>query len=244
MYKASLARHMANEHSSLPRKVFKCDQCFKEFLTKSGLKDHIVSHNIKFDFSCNICSKSFASQRKLKGHLSIHLEKVLNCDQCSYKCATMRKLRYHKLIHDKLKKHFHCDQCQYTGTTLLILNRHKKTHSRRNLKTSRVLQQYKKILTKTKLGSHKKMSHLRGDKCGKEFKSHQRLFHHQVCQITIEASHSSSIVAENIVKHSGKQDQLQQKPKNFVRSFSIMIEPISRELMKRNFDVYGFDMWS
>lgn len=90
------------EKSSEKPSTFDCTQCDKNFITKSGLRRHIVTIHKIFDFRCEICNLDFPSDQKLRKHVnSFHVESF-DCDICSKKFQTEGQWRSHKMyVHEK-----------------------------------------------------------------------------------------------------------------------------------------------
>ncbi|XP_067126058.1 zinc finger protein 22-like [Centruroides vittatus] len=55
-----------------PKKVYKCDECGRDFRWSSALTNHLISHGNTRPFSCDICKKTF----KRKYHLNRHMREV------------------------------------------------------------------------------------------------------------------------------------------------------------------------
>ncbi len=63
------------------KKLFKCNECLKEFKTSEGLKYHKLIRENKQQFKCNECKKTFNLKFHLKSHQLIHSnEKQFVCD--------------------------------------------------------------------------------------------------------------------------------------------------------------------
>ena len=91
---------------------FKCDQCDKEFSTKSRLQMHVKSHNV-CPHKCNQCDKMYKTMKSLKTHIAdMHSEKRVECDECDTMFSTIGRLNSHKKQVHVLKS-FKCDQCKF-----------------------------------------------------------------------------------------------------------------------------------
>ena len=102
---------------------FKCDQCEKDFTTKSNLKRHIKEHN-SCPQKCNQCGSISKTMKMLKLHITnVHSEKRLKCDQCEKRFPTIGRLNHHKKAVHVLKT-FKCDQCKYRSKRNSDLNKH------------------------------------------------------------------------------------------------------------------------
>jgi len=68
-YKSSLTRHIYNKHIDLRKeknskaedeKTFICDQCGRNFRSRTGLRLHAQSiHERKFKYTCAVCDRGF-----------------------------------------------------------------------------------------------------------------------------------------------------------------------------------------
>ena len=102
---------------------FKCDQCEKEFSSKSNLNTHIKTHNSAVQ-KCNQCGKTYTTETNLKRHIAhMHSEKRLECDECEKRFSTISRLNSHKKCVHALKS-FKCDQCNFRSKTNSKLKRH------------------------------------------------------------------------------------------------------------------------
>ncbi|KAG8228196.1 hypothetical protein J437_LFUL004321 [Ladona fulva] len=70
VFEHHMVKHHARELS------FKCMICWKSFLTKGGLKEHLVVHSTERPFVCEICGSAFKLRKKLLRHVrNCHSEK-------------------------------------------------------------------------------------------------------------------------------------------------------------------------
>ena len=86
--------------------LHKCDQCFKQFKTKKGMKSHYATHTGKTTFNCNECDKLFTSRAVLKYHkASKHLTELNNtCEICNKSYNHPRALKIHIIrTHNNLR---------------------------------------------------------------------------------------------------------------------------------------------
>jgi len=70
-YKGNLTRHLA-VHGIGDR--FECDQCGKDFPTKTNLRVHIKTHNL-CPQKCNRCGKMYKTVKNLKEHIVTNVTK-------------------------------------------------------------------------------------------------------------------------------------------------------------------------
>ena len=66
----------------LPKRMFKCEECSKEFTRKTTLRDHEARmHRKEERFSCFVCKKGFYDKSGMRRHLSVHDEAAQNRSQ-------------------------------------------------------------------------------------------------------------------------------------------------------------------
>ena len=96
----------------------KCDKCQKHFKTKSYLRQHNVSvHGIEAKFICSICYKGFLFKNQLINHLCIHQTNVeskypFKCDKCPSHFSYKYSLREHNISKHGAKTKFICSVCK------------------------------------------------------------------------------------------------------------------------------------
>ena len=120
---------------------FKCDQCDKEFKSKSGLDYHLDffhgedgGEELNDDpkpFKCNLCKWKGRKKKFLDKHFNIVHKKIRNCDFCG---KTLVSKEYDDHIQDKHvqtdhegNKYFKCDSCDKLFTEAATLRKHIKT---------------------------------------------------------------------------------------------------------------------
>ena len=100
---------------------FPCDQCPKQFSTKSFLLMLISHVHHNKTSNCNICDKSFADKEYLRKHMmTVHGGRTFKCDQCDG--LSRHKSEVHKGIRYK------CEVCCKTFRQLGSLKSHQKNH--------------------------------------------------------------------------------------------------------------------
>eukprot|EP01083_Nonionella_stella_P261004 889280_1 len=88
-----------------------CELCGKDYVSKGGLKVHMLAHSDLRPFSCDICNKSFKVRHYLTSHLRRHAGiKKYACDICQKRFAKTYNLMVHRMIHTG-EQPFACDQC-------------------------------------------------------------------------------------------------------------------------------------
>ncbi|RXG51779.1 Gastrula zinc finger protein XlCGF46.1 [Armadillidium vulgare] len=108
-------------------KLFKCPTCSKQFLTKSRLTKHLLTHSEQC-YSCSHCD--FTTKRKdyLRVHELNHLEtKMYKCSKCNFGTNVRSRLKIHENIHSE-EKSFKCASCPYMTSRKDNLKLHELNH--------------------------------------------------------------------------------------------------------------------
>ena len=86
----------------LPQRIFKCEDCSKEFTRKTTLRDHKARmHRKEERFSCFVCKKGFYDKSGMRRHLSVHDEAAQNRSQF-YILNIEKKNRFREGIKNRL----------------------------------------------------------------------------------------------------------------------------------------------
>ena len=125
------------------RKIFNCEQCDKDYNTKTDLKSHYETIHLKMSTRnmCPTCNKVLSSHGRLKVHMrSKHGGvKEFDCDKCEKKFSLRASLKQHvRLVHEKRANHC-CPICEKTFVFKGHLNRHI-TGSHKDPKTGQLAQ--------------------------------------------------------------------------------------------------------
>uniref|UniRef100_A0A1I8M2W6 Uncharacterized protein n=1 Tax=Musca domestica TaxID=7370 RepID=A0A1I8M2W6_MUSDO len=102
--------------TTIQRKVhrFYCQQCDRDFSTKTNLNRHMQSHEGKKPHVCPHCSKSFTQKSTLKQHIFTHTgEKPYICEYCDRGFTQCKSLIFHTRRHTGYKP-FQCEFCLMT----------------------------------------------------------------------------------------------------------------------------------
>ena len=129
-------------------KMYKCDKCKKEFLTKGYLTKHIENvHEGLKRFKCDPCGESFSQSGELRRHMAImHDGKKFKCEfeNCSKEYASRGELKYHiRSTHGYTLQCNHCDR-KYLDTHELNLH-NLKDHENEKIKCESCHKYYSKI---------------------------------------------------------------------------------------------------
>jgi len=87
------------------KRLFKCYQCQKDFLSKFHLVRHQRTHTGEKPFKCTLCFRMFGTKYHLTRHTEIHMRQF-KCSQC-----TQTYSKRHLLLKHISKKHFKCPRC-------------------------------------------------------------------------------------------------------------------------------------
>jgi uncharacterized Zn-finger protein len=109
-------------------RIYKCDQCGRQFRQKTTLQQHERTHSDSRPYACSECSKCFRQQGHLKQHLRIHLqEKPYSCEFCKRTFRQRAILDQHLRIHSG-EKPYECPECGKFFRQKAILDQHIRTH--------------------------------------------------------------------------------------------------------------------
>lgn len=104
--------------------ILQCDECQKQFKTKTNLKVHKKLHTGDKPFACEYCQKRFATKGVLKQHVYIHTgEKPYQCEHCDRSFTQSKSLVAHKRRHTG-EKPYPCPHCELHFRTRDALRAH------------------------------------------------------------------------------------------------------------------------
>lgn len=152
-------------HEPIRIKKFKCAVCDKDFLSKTGLRQHletIHAYELHGEHKCH-CGKVFNTFLKLKTHKNyVHDANQKECKECSKTFKNGASLRTHKFL--KHGKKVPCEICKRMIREGFFMSEHLKTHQPPTFKCkfkrcSKLF--HKKLL----LSQHYRMHHTKKAKC-------------------------------------------------------------------------------
>ena len=103
---------------------YKCDSCEKEYVTKGGLKTHILTHTGEKPHKCEYCDKAFVRKNVLIQHIRTHTgERPYQCTFCD------KKYKQNNLFIIHMRKHtgetpYKCHLCDKGFRSRISLRRH------------------------------------------------------------------------------------------------------------------------
>lgn len=127
--KNNLMVHMRRHKSEKP---FKCDFCYKYFVTVTEKKAHMVSvHTGQRNYVCDVCGKMFSSSTRLLDHRRRHFnEKRYKCSNCDKNFVNLTALKSHMFIHSESPRSLVCELCGATFRVRKYLTQHKLIHNK------------------------------------------------------------------------------------------------------------------
>lgn len=125
-----LAQHRRAHFESERR--FTCNQCGFNFLYKSVLRAHVMTHLDTACFQCEVCADTFSHAANLRAHMRrIHLQLPVQrrheCTLCGKRFRAPNELRRHSTTHTG-EKAFRCEVCgsAYQRSHHLVMHRMRK----------------------------------------------------------------------------------------------------------------------
>lgn len=124
---------MIDEHEERPgeslglvQRVYRCQECKKEFITAKYLRKHRKEQH-SVEFPCPDCDRFFTSANRLQSHRRVHVEGNLQCPNCYRVFKKEASLEQHMRIH-RGEALYLCVDCGLGFGTEITLILHRKIH--------------------------------------------------------------------------------------------------------------------
>lgn len=122
-----LSKHINAVHTK--EKVHKCEQCGKDFYSRTSLTSHQKRQHGPRKHLCHLCGKGYVHNVELQRHLKAHRnQRDFKCDFCGRSFLKAGDLTYHRRSHTGEKPH-QCRLCPEAFINPLGLRKHMVKHS-------------------------------------------------------------------------------------------------------------------
>nr|XP_053647754.1 zinc finger protein 674-like [Cherax quadricarinatus] len=132
-------RRLTSEERGLKDQVndspSKCEVCQKQFMDKSALMVHKLSHIIVSgkSYPCTVCEATFTNKSLLRSHIKRHFcLKNVQCQFCDKKFQSNSQFIIHQRIHIG-EKPFQCQYCEKSFTYKFQFDSHQRIHVGKSL---------------------------------------------------------------------------------------------------------------
>lgn len=121
-----------DEPTALKTKIYKCQECGKEFKRPSSLSTHKLIHSDHKPYSCSYCGKNFLRKSDMKKHTLMHTGvKPFQCKQCGKVFSQSSNMLTHMRRHTGIKP-FPCKICGRRFYRKVDVRRHTMRHEYRS----------------------------------------------------------------------------------------------------------------
>ncbi|CAG9133650.1 unnamed protein product [Plutella xylostella] len=111
------------------KREFSCHVCGKMFYTKGALSTHMSTHEDLKPYKCAFCPMAFRARGNLTSHISLHTgAKPFVCEQCGKSFRVKRHLKSHSIVHTDLMPYV-CEYCNKSFRFKTRLNLHIRQHT-------------------------------------------------------------------------------------------------------------------
>lgn len=119
------------DEQTFKTKLYKCQECGKEFKRPSSLSTHKLIHSDHKPYSCNYCGKNFLRKSDMKKHTLMHTGvKPFQCKQCGKVFSQSSNMLTHMRRHTGIKP-FPCKICGRRFYRKVDVRRHTMRHEYR-----------------------------------------------------------------------------------------------------------------
>ncbi|XP_055910891.1 zinc finger protein 665 [Eupeodes corollae] len=133
-----------------------CPQCFKRYITKNKLKEHMNRHAGIRNFVCPHCGAKKSTRTELKTHINYHTkEKTYPCQFCGTVFNSIGNYSRHKrIVHEGIKD-YPCSYCDKSFGKAETRKHHEMTHTGERPHECNIC--HKKFIQPVALKKHKKI---------------------------------------------------------------------------------------
>ena len=113
MFFMTFEKSLDHPNCNANRQKYKCNQCSKEYLSKTSLWQHKKSTHSSITYECYICNSIYNTRSAYKQHINFHEKKLPQCVVCKKYFHDSSTLSAHQKICNK----YYCYRChlEFTG---------------------------------------------------------------------------------------------------------------------------------
>lgn len=104
-------------------KKFECSECSALFISKIGLRAHLLTHRGERPYCCHLCAAAYTSLSSLARHVKKHSDVEYICDHCKRSFKVKGALVEHIYTH-RPEKRFGCAECPKRYAQKMALDLH------------------------------------------------------------------------------------------------------------------------
>ncbi|XP_029440166.1 gastrula zinc finger protein XlCGF26.1-like [Rhinatrema bivittatum] len=120
----------AHRKVPLQKKLLKCTQCEKGFVSRAELERHVRIHSGERSLNCTECGERFTRKSNLIEHKKIHRQdKPFKCADCEICFTNRTQLKMHQKFH-KRERLIKCLECDKNFSYKSELRKHEKVHTK------------------------------------------------------------------------------------------------------------------